>query len=88
MFSENFHVRLGYDFLTRRDLQPTSRPGTIGISWGVGFKIKKISINYSNAKYHFSGASNTITITKKIGKTIQDEITFPVLKELIFFTDS
>lgn len=68
LFSENFNVRLGYDFLTRRDLQPISRPGTIGISWGVGFKLKKISINYSNAKYHFSGASNTITITKKIGK--------------------
>ena len=33
LFSENFNVRLGYDFLTRRDLQPTSRPGTIGISW-------------------------------------------------------
>ena len=40
LFSENFNVRLGYDLLSRNELQPTSRPGTTGISWGVGFKVK------------------------------------------------
>jgi|TARA_B100001093_G_scaffold510257_1_gene575758 hypothetical protein len=66
MFSENFNVRLGYDLLSRNELQPISRPGTTGISWGVGFKIKGFKINYSNSKYHFSGVSNNLTIVKKL----------------------
>ena len=66
LFSENFNVRLGYDLLSRNELQPISRPGTTGISWGVGFKIKGFKINYSNSKYHFSGISNNLTIIKKL----------------------
>ena len=66
LFSENFNVRLGYDLLSRNELQPTSRPGTTGISWGVGFKVKGFKINYSNSKYHFSGVSNNLTIVKKV----------------------
>ena len=66
LFSENFNVRLGYDLLSRNELQPTSRPGTTGISWGVGFKVKGFKINYSNSKYHFSGISNNLTIVKKL----------------------
>ena len=66
LFSENFNVRLGYDLLSRNELQPTSRPGTTGISWGVGFKVKGFKINYSNSKYHFSGVSNNLTIVKKL----------------------
>ena len=66
LFSKNFNMRFGYDFLSRNDLQPESRPGTTGISWGVGFKVKSLKINYSNSKYHFSGTSNNITIIKQL----------------------
>ena len=66
LFSENFNVRIGYDLLSRNELQPTSRPGTTGLSWGVGFKVKGFKINYSNSKYHFSGVSNNLTIVKKL----------------------
>jgi len=69
LFSENFQFRLGYDFLNRNSLRPQSRPATTGISWGVGIKIKKLAINYSNAKYHMSGTANNITILKKIGRS-------------------
>lgn len=66
LFSKNFNMRFGYDFLSRNDLQPESRPGTTGISWGVGFRVKSLKINYSNSKYHFSGTSNNITIIKQL----------------------
>ena len=66
LFSENFHVRFGYDLLSRNELQPQSRPGTTGVSWGIGIKIKGFKINYSNSKYHFSGISNNLTIVKKL----------------------
>ena len=66
LFSKNFNIRFGYDFLSRNNLQPESRPGTTGISWGVGFKVKNLKINYSNSKYHFAGTSNNITIIKQL----------------------
>ena len=62
----NFNIRFGYDIFSRKELQPQSRPGTTGLSWGVGFKVKKLKINYSNSKYHFAGTSNNITIIKQL----------------------
>lgn len=67
LLSKNFHLRLGYDFKNRYELKPTIRPGTTGISWGVGFKVKKFKFSYGNSKYHFSGTSNHITISTQIG---------------------
>ena len=66
LFSDNFQVRVGYGFQNRRDLQPASRPGTTGISWGVGFKVKNLKINYSNSKYHFAGTANNISLIKEL----------------------
>ena len=66
LLSENFNFRLGYNFKNRRDLQPLSRAGSTGFSWGVGFKVKKIRINYSLSKFHFSGTSNNFTLIRKI----------------------
>jgi hypothetical protein len=69
LLSKNFHLRFGYDFKRRFEMTPISRPGTTGISWGIGFKVKKIKISYSNAKYHFAGTSNHITIATKFGSS-------------------
>ena len=63
---DNFNFRFGYDLLSRNELQPQSRPGTTGISWGIGLKIKDFKINYSNSKYHFAGISNNLTIIKSL----------------------
>ena len=49
-----------------RNIQPQSRPGTTGISWGIGLKVKNLMINYSNSKYHFSGISNNLTVIKNL----------------------
>ncbi len=67
LLSKNFHLRLGYDFKNRYELKPSIRPGTTGISWGIGFKVKKFKLSYGNSKYHFSGTSNHITISTQIG---------------------
>ena len=68
LFTDNFNFRFGYNFQNRFELKPNSRPGTTGISWGVCFKLKKLKINYTNAKYHFSGTSNHITIITTLNK--------------------
>ena len=59
--------RFGYNFKNRYELKPKSRPGTSGMSWGVGFKVKRLKLNYAISKYHLSGSSNHITISTKIG---------------------
>jgi hypothetical protein len=66
MFSENFHFRFGYNFLSRMELQPNARPGTSGLSWGIQLKIKKMMVNFTNAKFHMSGTSNHFSIIRKI----------------------
>ena len=66
MFSENFHFRFGYNFLSRMELQPNTRPGTSGLSWGIQLKIKKMMVNFTNAKFHMSGTSNHFSIIRKI----------------------
>ncbi len=69
LFSESFNIRLGYNFKNRKDLQPVSKAGGIGFSWGVGFNVKKLNISYSYSRFHFSGTSNNLTIVKSIKKT-------------------
>ncbi len=66
MFSEHFHFRFGYNFLNRMQLQPDSRPGTSGLSWGIQIKVKKMIINFTNAKFHMAGTSNHFSIIRKI----------------------
>ncbi len=66
MFSENFHFRFGYNFLSRMELQPNARPGTSGLSWGIQLNIKKMMVNFTNAKFHMSGTSNHFSIIRKI----------------------
>ncbi|MFL2571611.1 MAG: type IX secretion system protein PorQ [Parvicellaceae bacterium] len=68
LLSKNFHLRFGYNFKRRFEMKPISRPGTTGISWGIGFKVKKLKLSYANSKYHFSGTSNHITLSKTFGK--------------------
>ena len=48
------------------ELQPNSRPGTSGLSWGIQLKIKKLMINFTSAKFHMSGISNHFSIIRKI----------------------
>ncbi len=66
LFSENFNIRLGYNFKNRKELQPISRAGGIGFSWGLGFKVKKLNISYSYSRHHFSGTSNNLTVVMSI----------------------
>lgn len=64
--SKNFMLRLGYNFKRRAELAYDNKPGLVGFSWGVGFRIKKFHISYGSAKYHLAGSSNHFTITTNL----------------------
>lgn len=59
----NFYLRGGYNFQRRHELKIENKASTVGFSWGVGIKISKFYINFSQATYHLVGASNHLSIS-------------------------
>lgn len=66
--AENFRLRFGYDHLRRQELKTTTFRGRGGFSFGVGFNIKKIKIDYGIGTYHLAGAVNHISIRYDMGR--------------------
>ena len=64
--SENFHVRLGYNFQRGNEMSVDSRLSLAGFSWGLGFRVKKFHLSYGMATYHIAGASHHITIATNL----------------------
>lgn len=64
--TKNITLSLGYNYRRRAELKADSRSGTTGLSFGLGIKIKKLSLNYSRATYHIAGASNHITVSSNL----------------------
>ncbi len=68
LLGQNFHIRVGYNHMQRQTMKVGAKPGMAGFSMGLGLKVKSIYLSYGMAKYHISGTSNQITISKRIGK--------------------
>ncbi len=66
--TKNIAIRGGYNFQRRDELKLTDKGGASGFSWGLGFKIKKLYFSYANARYHFAGRTNYITITTNLSE--------------------
>ncbi len=66
--SKNFMLRLGFNFKRRSELALDNKPGLVGFSWGVGFRVKKFHISYGSARYHLAGSSNHFTITTNLSE--------------------
>lgn len=66
MPTENFSVRFGYNYRRRQEMKLNSKLGTIGFSWGIGFRVSKFHFSYSRSAYHLVGSPNYITITTNL----------------------
>jgi len=66
--SRSFMLRFGYNHRRRVELAHDNKPGLIGFSWGIGFRIKKFYISYGSAKYHLAGPSNHFTVTTNLSE--------------------
>jgi hypothetical protein len=66
--SKSFMLRFGFNYKRRAELAHDNKPGLIGFSWGVGFRIKKFHISYGSAKYHLAGPSNHFTVTTNLSE--------------------
>jgi hypothetical protein len=68
LFSQNFHVRLAYNFQRRKEMLVDTHKGTVGFSWGFGLRVSKFHISYGRAAYHLAGPSNHFSITANLGE--------------------
>jgi hypothetical protein len=76
ILSENFHIQAGYNHFVRTLNKATAKTGATGLSWGIGFKVKRFHVSYGMGKRHIAGANNHITISTNIGKKLAAEDTF------------
>ena len=60
LFGKNFHFRLGYNALIRRDLRLQTKAGVAGISWGFMMRVKRFEFSFTRAYYHVVGGTNYI----------------------------
>ena len=69
IFTKNFNIQLGYNHNIRYLNKTKAKAGATGLSFGVGFKVKRFHVAYSIGKRHIAGTNNHITIATRIGKT-------------------
>jgi hypothetical protein len=67
VITQNLNIRLAYNYRRRQELKLEDRPGTAGLSYGIGLKVSKFNLSYGRAIYHRSGPSNHISVTTAIG---------------------
>lgn len=76
LLSENFHIQAGYNHFVRTMNTVSAKTGAAGLSWGIGFKVKRFHLSYGMGKKHIAGANNNVTISTNIGKQLTAEDTF------------
>src|SRR5690606_14151052 len=62
LLSKNFHARLGYNALIRRELRLESKSGGAGLSWGLMLRVKKFEFSFTRAYYHVKGGTSYISL--------------------------
>lgn len=68
LVSENVHIRTGYNYRRRQELKIDEKPGTAGLSFGLGLRVSRFHISYGRAIYHHAGPSNTFSVTTNLSQ--------------------
>ena len=67
-FGKNLFLRSGFNFQRREDLKLDSSLNMSGFSWGLGFSIKNVRVNYSRSAFHSSSMLNSFSIVTNFSK--------------------
>jgi hypothetical protein len=68
VFSKNFNIRAGYNYLRRRELRLEERSGGAGFSIGAFVRIKRFDFGFTRAFYHVAGGTSVISVTTRLSK--------------------
>jgi len=61
--NEVFRLRFGYNHLRKKELSVDEFKSLSGLSFGFGFKVKKIQFDYGVGRFHLAGAVNHLSIS-------------------------
>jgi hypothetical protein len=65
LLTDNFHLRVGYNYNRRQQLKIDDSPGAAGITYGLGLRVAKFHLSYGRAAYSTAGVSNHFTVAVK-----------------------
>lgn len=65
---KNLVFRLGYNYRRRQEMKISSKPGTVGFSWGLGLNLRKFSISYGRPAWHLAGGANHISMSVNLNE--------------------
>lgn len=71
LLTENVNFRLGYNYFRRSEMLIEDKLGTVGLSWGFGFRISKFHLSYGRSAYHQAGATNTFSVTTRLSDFVK-----------------
>ncbi len=70
LVSKNFNIRFGYNYQQRAELKIDDKIGTVGCSWGLGFRVNKFHLSYGRSAFHQAAATNTFSISTRLSDFI------------------
>ena len=73
LLSKNFHVQLGYNYRTSRELKVGEGFNLSGLAYGFNFNIKSLSFAYSHAFYHNAGGLNSLSLQLDFNKILKNK---------------
>ncbi|MFW5726000.1 MAG: type IX secretion system protein PorQ [Bacteroidota bacterium] len=62
-----FSIGIGYNYRRRQELKADTRPASVGLSFGAGFRVSAFQIYYGRANYHLAGAPNHFSLLADLG---------------------
>ena len=68
LISKNINFRVGFDYHRRKELALSQRPGVAGLSFGLGLKFNKFSLDYGFIIYSRAGYNNMFTLSTNLSK--------------------
>lgn len=60
--SESFKIRFGYNHFRKKELAVSGFRSLSGLSFGFGFRIKKLNFDYGVGRYHLGGSVNHLSL--------------------------
>jgi hypothetical protein len=71
LLSKAFQVQLGYNHLTRQEMQLENRMAGAGLSFGASLQIKAFQMAYSRAYHHAAGGISYLTLISDFGALVK-----------------
>jgi len=66
--TKNIHVRVGFDYHTRKTMQLKEKPGLSGFAFGTGLRFKRFSLDYGFFAVSKAGSNHLITLSTSLSQ--------------------